>query len=304
MIVAAGLSPAWQQVLVVEDFQSGEVNRAAEAYWCASGKVINVALALHHLSGGRNDQSLVLSTLGGAAFEPIDRELAELGLARRWVRTATPTRVCTTIVDRRSGVATELVENAGAVTPAELNEFEKSFSEAAADADVVVLTGSLPTGAPPDFYLKLLRVTQAPTVLDCRGPELLAALQARPAVVKPNRAELAATLGQPLSTDAKLHDAMAELMRRGARAVVVTSGKECVWTLSDEGLQKFTPPPVDRIVNPIGCGDCFAAGLAWALARQCTLAESVERGMDTAKANLGTLLPGDLDGRRQRLAAR
>ena len=39
MIVAAGLTPAWQQILRFDALRLGEVNRAVEAHWCASGKV-------------------------------------------------------------------------------------------------------------------------------------------------------------------------------------------------------------------------------------------------------------------------
>ena len=62
MILAAGLSPAWQQIVLLEALHLGEVNRASEVHWCASGKVLNVGLALHHLGA----KSLTLSPLGGA----------------------------------------------------------------------------------------------------------------------------------------------------------------------------------------------------------------------------------------------
>jgi hypothetical protein len=39
VIIAAGLTPAWQQMLVFDGVRVGEVNRAREAYWCSSGKV-------------------------------------------------------------------------------------------------------------------------------------------------------------------------------------------------------------------------------------------------------------------------
>ena len=99
MILAAGLTPAWQQVMVFPRFRVGEVNRAAEVHWHAQGKVINVGIAAHHLGG----PSLTLATLGGTPLAEIDRELAELGVPRRWITTQAATRVCTTILDRASG---------------------------------------------------------------------------------------------------------------------------------------------------------------------------------------------------------
>src|SRR5688500_16123976 len=99
MILVAGLSPAWQQVLVLNQLRPGELNRAERAYWCGSGKILNAAICAHQLSGRDAAAVRVLSTIGGPASEPIDSELETLGIQRTWVRTATPTRVCTTIVD-------------------------------------------------------------------------------------------------------------------------------------------------------------------------------------------------------------
>lgn len=299
MVVAAGLSSAWQQVLVVDAFEQGAVNRARQAYWFGSGKVLNVGVALHHLSGSQAGKTLTLSTLGGLAYNSIEAELNAMGMSRRWVRTQSPTRVCTTIVDRSNGSATEMVENAAVVTDAELAEFEDVFAEVAADAKVVVLTGSLPKGAPTDFFRRLLRHVRGQAVLDFRGPELLAALEARPFLVKPNREELSQTLGRPLHSDDELQQAILELQRRGAQAALVTSGKNDVWAGVDGQLFRFTPQPVDNPVNPIGCGDCLAAGIGWALGQGYEAPSAVEQGMACARANLLTLIPSDFDGERE-----
>jgi 1-phosphofructokinase family hexose kinase len=304
VIVAAGLSPAWQQVLVVDAFQPGAVNRAAKAFWCASGKVINVGVALHHLSGRRPESSLTLSTLGGPAYDEIDRELNSLGVPRRWIRTQAPTRTCTTIVDEATASSTELVENAGPLSDSELSEFEAAFTEAAAHADVVILTGSLPAGAPLDYFQHLLQHVRGRAVLDIRGPELLAALEARPFLVKPNREELGQTLGRPIKNDEHMQQAIAELQRRGAQSVVVTSGGDAVRVAAEGQVFRITPSPADRIVNPIGCGDCLAAGIAWGLDQGLEVMLAVEEGLEAAAKNLGTLLPSDFDGRREQLSLR
>ena len=50
-------------------------------------------------------------------------------------------------------------------------------------AGVVVLIGSLPPGTPGTYYRELVEQTAAKVVLDARGQELLAALEARPFLV-------------------------------------------------------------------------------------------------------------------------
>jgi 1-phosphofructokinase family hexose kinase len=300
VILSAGLTPAWQQILVFDRFRYGEVNRAAEAAWCSSGKVINAAIAAHGLGG----PSLALATAGGPPLMQMDAELAGMGLPRRWVETAAATRVCTTILDRAAGIITELVENGRPITPEEQAAFVAAYAEEAARADVVVLTGSLPQGTPLSLYRELMERTPCPAVLDFRGQGLLAVLDHKPWVVKPNREELAQTVGHALQSDAELLAAMRDLNRRGATWVVVSQGAGPVCVSSTNRAFRVFPPPVDHVVNPIGSGDAMAAAIAWATRDGRDMVDAVRLGVAAASENLGQILPCRLDPRRvQELAA-
>ncbi|MFO0896320.1 MAG: PfkB family carbohydrate kinase [Pirellulales bacterium] len=293
MIVAAGLSPAWQQILEFDAFTVGEVNRARQAVWCSSGKVLNVGLALGHLGA----PSTTVALVGGAPSEAIEREFADLGFARRWVTAFRPTRACTTLLDRATGQTTELVENATAVTAEELTEFRQQYAEVAATAKLRVLSGSLPPGTPPTFYRELLQAAPGTAILDARGPELLAALEERPLLVKPNREELARTVGRPLAEEADLWRAMREIVERGAAWIVVTHGSGEIFGANDRESYCWTPVRVPT-VNPIGCGDCLAAGVAVALAEGLDVPAAVAFGIAAAADNAAQLLPGRLDRQR------
>ena len=294
MILCAGLTPAWQHILVFDGFRYGEVNRAREVHWCASGKVFNAGIAAHHLGG----PSLTLATVGGPPVEQIDREFDSLGIPRRWVLTQADTRVCTTILDRASGTMTELVENGRPVTPDELDQFRRAYAEEAARARVAVIIGSLPAGVPASFYRELLQRTPCPAVLDFRGEGLLSVLDLKPLVVKPNREELTQTAGHPLDTDAALHEAMRSLNRRGAQWVVVTQGAGPVWASSASKLYRLDPLPAAEVVNPIACGDAMAAGIAWAVRDGRDMIDAFRLGMAASAENLRDLLPCRLDPAR------
>lgn len=322
MILAAGLSPAWQQIVVLDRLTVGEVNRAREVHWCASGKVLNVAHALKCLcassplrKGGpggvateleiRNAESEIdvqtLTVVGGESGAAIRREFDELRVPSRWIEMQAATRVCTSILDRASGQTTELVENAPPITAAELLQFQHAYLEEVRQADLVVLAGSFPAGAPATFYRDLLAATPCRAIVDAQREPLLAALEQRPFVVKPNREELGNTLGRKLESDAQLQDAMREVCRRGATWVVVSAGKERVWIGSGESFLCVEPPAVD-VINPIGCGDCLAAGIAVGLARGADLPDAVLYGVAAAAENATQLLPARLDP--ERVAAR
>ena len=293
-IVSAGLTPAWQQIMVFDRLRPGEVNRAREAVWCGSGKVLNAGLAVHHLGGA----SLTLAPLGGPPLAEIEREFAALGVPRRWIETAVSTRVCTTLLDRATRQITELVENGRPLSERELAAYRAAYIEEAARADVAILIGSLPEGVPVTFYRELAVATRCPMVLDFRGEGLLSVLDLKPYVVKPNREELGHTFGRALDDDASLLAAMRELNRRGAKWVVVTQGARAVWVSSVEHAYRLVPPRIKEVVNPIGCGDCLAAGIAWATARGDGIVDAVRFGIGAAGNNLGKLLPARLDVER------
>jgi fructose-1-phosphate kinase PfkB-like protein len=137
----------------------------------------------------------------------------------------------------------------------------------------------------------LLTRTPGKVILDARGPELLEALAARPFLVKPNRGELQQTLGRDLRDDAGLFDALREINDRGAEWVVVTDGGRAVYARSRQQLYRLQPPSAE-VVNPIGCGDCMAAGIAQGLLMGDEPLDAIRRGLAVAANKLSQLLPG------------
>lgn len=286
VILAAGLTPAWQQILSFDAVHLGEVNRAEEVLGCASGKVLNVGSAVHHLGL----PSLTLCPVGGLTGRQIQADFAQLQIPATWLDTATATRVCTTILDRATDRTTELVENSAPLSSVELDQFADAFAAAARQAEIVVLSGSLPHQTPRDFYAQLMSQTSARVLLDARGPELQAALPHRPWLVKPNREELAQTLGRPLDTPDALVAGIRELLAAGAQHVVVSDGAGALYAADPGGVQVIPALKV-RTVNPIGCGDCLAAGLAVAAFEGRPWNDVLAFGIATAAENASRLLP-------------
>ncbi|VFM95613.1 MAG: tagatose 6-phosphate kinase [Candidatus Kentron sp. G] len=303
MILSFGLSPAWQQILVFDSVRIDRVNRARTAKWCASGKVFNAGAAVHTLGG----PGLAMAPVGGAPRAPMEEEFNALGMGYRCLETRAGTRVCTTIIDKTAGTITELVEEGRPLAPDELERFHAAWQEEAGRANVAIVTGSLPRGVPVSFYRALLQGQHCPVVLDFRGDGLLSVLDLEPLVVKPNREELAKTVGYSLDEDRALLSAMRSLNRRGAKWVVVTQGAGPVWVSSATECYRMTPPPVDstELINPIGSGDAMAGAIAWRIGNGPidngkmnngrVIVEAVRLGIAAAVQNLRQLLPCRLD---------
>ncbi|WP_166820251.1 1-phosphofructokinase family hexose kinase [Thalassoroseus pseudoceratinae] len=291
MIVTAGLSPAWQQILTFRSFELGHVNRAKSAHWCASGKVLNVGLALHRLCG---HSRVLCVTDDGPAGTAMQAEYERQSVPTHWIKTQAVTRVCTTLLDEHTEQTTELVENAPSLNNDDLERFCEAFALETREATVVVLTGSLPSGVPSDFYRRLIESTSAAVIMDARGPELSEALRAKPFLVKPNVSELSKTVRRPLENEEQIWDAMRELQSQGAVSVVVSRGEEPMLAVFRD--QRFVVhPATESVVNPIGCGDCLAAGIAWQLSRGSEFPALLKYGSAAAAANLQQLLPARID---------
>jgi 1-phosphofructokinase family hexose kinase len=233
--------------------------------------------------------------VGGPVQNEIEAELGDLDVPYRLVQTRAATRVCTTILDRATGSVTELVENGRPLDEEELDAFRRAYAEEAAGAEVAILIGSLPAGTPVALYRELVERSPCRLVLDFRGEGLISVLDLEPLVVKPNREELAQTVGRPLDRDEELVAAMQSLNRRGARWVVVSQGCKPVWVTSAWEVYRLDPPPVDRVVNPIGSGDAMAAGIAWATRQGRPMVDAVRLGIGAAVENLREILPCRLD---------
>ncbi|MBK6846273.1 MAG: hexose kinase [Proteobacteria bacterium] len=294
MILTVGLTPAWQRVMRFSAVQLGEINRTAEVVCCAAGKAVNAARALGLLGAPHH----ALSFAGGPTGEALQRDLAARLVVHTLVPTTEATRTCTTLLDNATGSVTELVEEAGPLSSHELEQFCAAYRALAPRASIIVLSGSLPPDCSTELYRELLtHAGSTPTVVDAHGPALLAALAQRPTFVKPNRQELGRTLGRELADDAALRRAMHELNQRGARWVVVSDGPRTVWISGKSGSYRCAVPPVP-VVNTIGSGDSLAAGIACGLQRGLRSLEAIRFGVAAAVANVGTLLPAEIDPAR------
>jgi tagatose 6-phosphate kinase len=200
------------------------------------------------------------------------------------------------MLDEAAGTQTELVEESRPAAAADFAALLAVVRRRLAGCRALVMSGTIAAGGPPDLYLQLTRLAQAAgalAVVDAQGPALAQALAGQPDLVKPNRGELATTLGRVLNDEAAVLAAMRELHARGARRVVVTAGAGAVLAFDGQTFWQIAPPRV-VVANPIGSGDAFTAGLVARLVGGDDLGEACRWGAAAGAANALTLMPGEL----------
>jgi tagatose 6-phosphate kinase len=286
--LCVGLTPALQELREFARFRLGEVNRAAAILRSAAGKGVNVARVLRQLGG----RPLLLGFAGGDTGRFVRACLRRARVAERLTPTRAATRVCTTILDRATGTATELVEEAALPTEREWRLFFAAVERARRQAHRMVIAGALMPGARPDVYRRLAE-TGLPLIIDAQMEPLLLALLSRPLVAKLNVQEMENTLRHRCAEPRAILAGARELLARGARHVVVTDGPKGAWLVGPEGAWHCRPPRV-AAVNPVGSGDAMTAGICRGLDQRRPLPEAVRLGLACGAANALTRAAGDV----------
>jgi 1-phosphofructokinase len=133
-----------------------------------------------------------------------------------------------------------------------------------------VLAGSLPPGAPVDWYADLVRAlrrTGARVALDTSDAPLAAVVaglpDAAPDLMKPNAEELASFTGRDTATLENDPQAAAEaasgLVGQGVGAVLATLGGQGAVLVTAEGAWHAVAPPT-TVVSTVGAGDSSLFG--------------------------------------------
>ena len=321
-ILSICLSPGLQRTVSINALKLGEVNRLESILLGVSGKGVNVCRVLQQLGldscclaqGGSNAGTLL--------------SLAQLeGLNLRLIPSPSRLRTCTTIIETTTVSGrrvTELVEPSSPVDDACVDAMSETVRTLLPLANVLVIAGSMAPGFPLGFQSQLASMARdagVPVFLDMQGAALKAALVARPAVVKINLAEFVATfladqfkggehsgaLAEPLIAP-DIMAAVAEISRTQASSFVLTRGANSILLARNGELRAFPVVPLaaEEIINPIGCGDAFLAGMLAQLlkagsirARESVTLDLLERAMGFATAcaqsNARSLRPGFLE---------
>ena len=171
----------------------GQVQRAVWAGQQPGGKGVNVSRAVAAAD------RVTLAVLPGDSDDPVLTGLDAIGLAHRSVPTGTPLRSNITVTEP-DGTTTKINEPGSSLSPHSQADLLDLVAELAAEAEWVVLAGSLPPGVGDDFYaraiVRIRELDEPPSIaVDTSGGPLAAALQASPDLIKPNAEELAELLG-------------------------------------------------------------------------------------------------------------
>ena len=263
MILTVTLNPSIDISYPLEELKLDTVNRVSEVSKTAGGKGLNVTRVLAESGETVGATGFVGGTNGQFIKTHLPRDVQSF-----FYDILGDTRNCIAIL--HEGNQTEILEAGPEIIRTEALGFLHHFKLLMPTADVVAISGSLPTGLPVDYYASLIEIAGEAgrkVVLDSSGESLEAVLHSpfKPTVIKPNREELSQLLGQDVSADFEdLKEVLKDSLFEGIEWIIVSLGGDGAFAKHEDVFYKVDIPKIE-VVNPVGSGDSTVAGISAAL---------------------------------------
>ena len=253
------------------------------------GGGINVARVAHRLGG----DVTAIYPIGGQIGKLLQRLLEREDVASLVTPSHVETRENFTAYEESTGKQYRFVLPGSPLHRAEWEAVLDRLASLAARPKFVVASGSVPPGAPDDFFARVARHAKAlgaKTVIDTSGIALAAALEEGVTIIKPNLVELTELVAAPLDRDEDRIAACRKLAAEGrAEIVALTLGEHGALLVTAERAWQALPLDIEA-VSTVGAGDSFLGGLVAALADGKPLDEAFR--VAVAAASAAVLMPG------------
>jgi 6-phosphofructokinase 2 len=285
-VVTVSLNPAIDESTSVDRVVPEDKLRCTQPVFEPGGGGVNVSRALARLG----TESLALWTCGGAAGQQLHGLLSAAGLQHRGIPVSGLTRTNVVIFETSSTHQYRFGMPGPELGAEDLAVVLAACRGLSPAPEVVVLSGSLPPGAPADTYAQLAAALPpgARVVLDSSGAALQAGLGPRVHLVKPNLRELGLLAGRPLVDDADVVAVARGLTERGlAERVVVSLGAGGAVAVDADAAWEARAPTVP-IRSKVGAGDSMVAGMVRALLAGAGLDEMLRWGVAAGAAAVMT----------------
>jgi len=287
-IVTLTMNPALDITTDAEGVRPTDKIRCTGVRYDPGGGGVNVALVAHNLGASVT----AVFPAGGATGDVYGDLLTARGVPFHRVNIAGSTRESFTINEISTGLQYRFVLPGPSLTFAELRQCLVELRNLAASAKFVVASGSLPPGAPRNFYQQVALVCRdlgTRLILDTSGGGLKH-ITSGVFLLKASLRELRECVGRELITGTEQLAAAHEIVDCGlAEAVVVSLGSDGAVLATSTESKRFSAIPV-RGVSGVGAGDAMVSAITVGLSRGWPLSESVRFGIAAGAAMM--LTPG------------
>lgn len=282
-VLVLGLNSVWQRTLRFTDLKFGEVNRGTSIDENASGKGVNCASVVKALGA----IPTILQFCGGHTGSIVCQDLSEKGFLHVSIPMADHTRVCTTLLDDKSGNMTELIDPSPKVSTIEMEQLVSEISAFSDSFSGLAICGSFPENVDVVKLAKEVHRLRIPILVD--GVEsIIPIIEKGGVILKINKSELLRLTDQ--GTFEQAVKRCFNLYSPSLLAVTNEGGDAYLFSADRVGWRYKLPEDVE-ICNPLGAGDAVAGSFLVELLRGKLPVDAFHFALAVGTASCLTLLP-------------
>ena len=286
-IISLTINPCLDIRAEVDTLEPVKKLRCHDVVTDPGGGGINVSRAITRLGG----TTVAVFPSGGSTGSSIKTMLGDEGVRNVPISMEGTTRQSFAILEKKSGQQYRFGLPGPNISEKEWRQCLQKTAEQGKSADYVVASGSLPPGAPDDFYgkvVKLFHGRSTRVILDTSGDAFKQALGQQIYMLKPNRRELEYIFGCSLAKENDQEKICRDIINRGTcEVLVLTLGRDGALLTSDKEQIRIPGIAVNE-VSSIGAGDSFVGGMVLALQRGEKLTDALLWGMAAGTAAMVT----------------
>jgi 1-phosphofructokinase family hexose kinase len=280
MIATVTLNTALDRLIFLRRFRMGRRVVADNSVTTVGGKGTVVASLLRLLDAETKAHGFIAGPAGHIMCALLDKA----DVPYEFIEVEGDTRINTVLVDTEAEIQSTVIVESLRVGEPHLERMETFIRQQADAVRYWVFSGSLPPGAPPDYWNRLIETVKgagATVLLDTSGEALRQGLRAGPLLIKPNLPELEEACGRSLPSLEHARDAAESLLEGGPEWVIATLGEQGLLAVSKEVSYLVRPLPVP-VVSTSGAGDGVVAGIALGLERGADMESAIRLGAAVA----------------------
>jgi 1-phosphofructokinase len=306
MIHAVLLNPTIDLIYKIERFYVGGTFKVNEKIVFPVGKAISYSLAAKKLDP--KNKINIHALIGTNEIELYSKFLNKYKISFKPIPVEGVTRSNKTINDPINKTTTHIRELGFSVRDSDLNKLKNQLSENIKSGDLCVFSGSIPPNTNQDIYFELIKLAKkesALTCLDSSGNPLIEGIKTNPTIIKPNLLELNQILNIKKISNIDFNETQKPysiivekakiLLNKGLKIIAITLGNKGAILLTEE-YSLFGNVLIDKpILDTVGSGDSFLAGLTANYMKTKNIIESFGHAIAAGAANTLEIGPGILN---------
>ncbi len=285
-IITLTPNPALDYALETEKAEPNRKLLCENASTHPGGGGINVSRAAMRLGA----ETFAIYTAGGVYGEALENAVDDEAIPNRNVAIAGETRLAFHIRERATGDEYRFNLRGPQMTGKEAASLLALLRDEAGAGDFIVGSGSLPPGAPDDFWAQaglIAHERNARFLLDSSAG-VPAALETGLYLLRTNKHEFAALAGRSLAWPEETEAFAREFVKqRNIEKFVITFGGGGAMLAASDRVFRAPSLPV-KIISAVGAGDSFMGALCVALMRGDNDQDALRFAMAAAVATLTT----------------